>query len=126
MLVLLPLILWILVHHIVLNRSGTQVTASRELLFFALSLCTLTLTELQDVSAKLRSMASFHTLFQATLFTINFAAVAYGAILTGDARHDVLVVQHAYHLSTAIAVTGFALSTRAQLFINQENDHAGI
>jgi hypothetical protein len=125
-LALLPLIVWLIVHAIASDLARARAEATRELLFFALSLCALTITELQGASHHLRFRAGFHTLLQASLFVIVVAAVLYGGFLTGDARGDRRVVAHTYSWAIAIAAIAFGLGMQVQRFLGQEDHHAGV
>ncbi len=123
---LLPLALSLLVHHIAGDRAGAPAAAARELLFFALSMCSLTLVDLRNLSRRARGRPGYESVFQMCLLVTIAAAVLYGAFVTGEIRHDAVVVRTAYSWSIVVALVAVTMATGVQGIIHSEDRHAGI
>lgn len=121
---LLPLVLWLLVVQVigVEWRTGAA-EVSRELLFFSLTIGTVVLSELRDVSVALRHEYGYESFFIGSIVIIAVSGDVYGLLLGVHANSKVLA--RLFALSVTLAVGGFVVGTRAQVFIHRGGINAG-
>jgi hypothetical protein len=111
---LVPLVTWILVHYMIEQHPVIRAEATRELIFFGVSTLSNSVIALVDVAPGIWS----RILLYASLFFTISAAVAYGALLTGEALHAAARLRGAYDVSMIIAVVAFFVSAAVQ-FLTQ-------
>jgi hypothetical protein len=120
---LLPLLLWLLLVQVigVEGHSGAA-EASRELLFFSLTICTLALSELRNAHATMRSRNWYETLCALSVIVIAGSAALYGVFLSVHTKPKVLPRLFAFSISAAIV--GFGIGTWTQIFLKGGVEHA--
>lgn len=95
---LLPLSAWLFAHSLIGGRWLAAPSATRELLFFALSTFSTGLINLSEEPHRGRSC-----LWVVGLVLTIFSAVFYGVFLTGEALHAAVHVRFAYSCSVILA-----------------------
>ncbi len=99
---LAPLGAWILTHYLVGQRGALSLEATRELLFFALSVASTAVLALLRPAQRERSPL---WMFITLLITIA-SAVTYGGFLVGEALHAVARLRNAYTCALALTAAG--------------------
>lgn len=121
---LLPLELWLLVRHVTDARIHVTSEATRELLFFALSLSSASLVELRNALYRVHRSTTFDSHFQACHIIAIITAVLYGVLLTGEFLRDATIVRHMYACSIAAAVFAAGFGADVQRIIHAEDHNA--
>jgi hypothetical protein len=109
-----PLGMWLLAHFMAGERVMIATEATRELLFFALSMSSTALLGLVDTAHGLLLRIC---LYVTVIITI-FSAAAYGMFLNGEALHAVARMRGAYHVSIAAAITAFLFGALVHYLTN--------
>jgi hypothetical protein len=114
---LLPFLLWLLLVHVIGVEANTGAAdASRELLFFSLTIGTIALSELRNVDAAKRTQGGYETLYSGSIIDITVSAAMYGVFLSVHGKPEVLA--RILPFSLVFAVMGFAIGTGTQVFIH--------
>jgi hypothetical protein len=122
---LLPLLLWwLLVQIIGVEGKTGAVDASRELLFFSLTMCTLALSELRNVHMVMRRRSGYESLFYASIVVIAGSAALYGVFLS--VHSSPTFVSRIFTFSIGAAVIGFGVGTCTQIFVHGGDAHAAV
>jgi hypothetical protein len=114
---LLPFLLWLFLVPVVgvdANRGAAD--ASRELLFFSLTICTIALSELRNVEAAGRTRGGYETAYSGSIIDVTASAAMYGVFLSVHGRPEVLA--RIVPFSIGMAVAGFVIGTWTQIFIH--------
>ena len=115
---LLPLLLWLLLVQVIGVEGHTGAAeASRELLFFALAICTIALYDLRDVDAVMRRHTGYESAFHASIVGIAVSAALYGVFLSVQTNHKAL--SKMFSFSIGAAVICLVVSTWTQTFIHR-------
>jgi len=114
---LLPLLLWLLLVHVIGVEANTGVAdASRELLFFSLTICTIALSELRNVEAAGRTRGGYETFYSGSIIDITASAAMYGVFLSVHGKPEVLA--RILPVSIGMALAGVVIGTWTQIFIH--------
>jgi hypothetical protein len=113
---LLPLVLWLLVHWTLGDHAGARQEAARELLFFALSMFSLSLNTLR------RSRSTSGLLFQVCLTCAIGTAALYGVFLTGEYLRHASMMHRAYSESIVSACVALGFAAIVHAFTPTENN----
>jgi uncharacterized membrane protein len=113
---LLPLILWLILARVAgIDPSTGPAEVARELLFFALAICTLVLSDLRDVDAQKRSHRGCESLRGGSIVVIAISAALYGVFLSLHAHPRSL--GRLFPFAVVAALAGFVVGTLTQVFI---------
>ncbi len=114
----LPLVLWLLVHLFKEDVKATAVEASKELLFFTLTICTLSLADLRRVGMRQHeSVAQWFTFGTVT------SAAFYGMFLFDSGANRVFE-RNVLIFAVFLAGAFLAVGIRTQVVLAREGDDA--
>jgi hypothetical protein len=118
----LPLGLWLLIHWLTGDHTHPTAEVARELLFFALSICSLSLSDFRRRGrSESRKYGPFA--FECCVYFTVIVAVVYGAFLTGEVLRDAVIIRNAYRCSIATALIALSVGTWVQRHLRQEGSY---
>jgi hypothetical protein len=117
---LLPLIVWMLVQIIDGHGPKSSSDPSRELFFFAVTMCTLSISGLRNVPEARRVVGGYESLFQASVLGAVASGALYGVFLAVHDRGTEL--NTIFTLSIVVAAVSLVIGTLSQIFVSRSSD----